>query len=79
MTVDEIMAAAGYVQGDDAVLKKPVILHRDMDYKNCASDNLEWVEETDSRYLDYRKKREAERQARTAELNKGRHVPDYWK
>lgn len=77
--VDKLMRAAGYVQGDDAVLKQPVILHRDMDYKNFASDNLEWVEETDQRYLDYCKKREAERQARTAALNKGRQVPDYWK
>ena len=31
---------------------------------------------TDQRYLDYCKKRETERQARTAELNKGRQVPD---
>lgn len=77
--IDELMEAAGYAQGDDAVLEKPVILHRDMNYKNFASDNLEWVEETDPRYLEYCKKREAERQARTAELNKSRNVPDYWK
>lgn len=64
--IDDLMDAAGYVQGDDAVLEKPVILHRNMNYRNFASDNLEWVEETDPRYLEYLKKREAERQARTA-------------
>lgn len=76
--IDELMTAAGYVQGDDAGLKQPVILHRDMDYKNFASDNLEWVEETDQRYIDYCKKREDDRRARTMELNKGKHVPDDW-
>lgn len=77
--IEELMDASGYVQGDNAALEKPVILHRDMDYRNFASDNLEWVEETDPRYLEYCKKREAERQGRTAELNEGRNVPDYWK
>lgn len=79
IAVDELMEAAGYVQGDDAGLEKPVILHRDMDYKNFASDNLEWVEATDQRYIDYCKKREEDRQARTKELNKGKQVPDNWK
>ena len=78
IAVDELMEAAGYVQGDDAGLENPVILHRDMDYKNFASDNLEWVEATDQRYIDYCKKREDDRRARTMELNKGKHVPDDW-
>ena len=78
IAVDELMEAAGYVQGDDAGLKNPVILHRDLDYKNFASDNLEWVEATDQRYIDYCKKREDDRRARTMELNKGKHVPDDW-
>lgn len=78
IAVDELMEAAGYVQGDDAGLKNPVILHRDLDYKNFASDNLEWVEATDQRYIDYCKKREDDRRARTKELNKGKHVPDDW-
>ena len=78
IAIDELMEAAGYVQGDDAVLKEPVILHRDGDYKNFSSDNLEWVEETDPRYLEYCKKKEAARRARTDELNKGKDVPDYW-
>ena len=77
--VDDIMRYAGYIHGDDAVLKEPVILHRDGDYKNFSSDNLEWVEKTDQRYTDYREKTESLRQARTKELNKGRIVPDYWK
>ena len=72
------MEAAGYVQGDDAVLKDPVILHRDGDYKNFSSDNLEWTEKTDPRYADYCTKREAARKARTNELNRGKYVPEYW-
>ena len=76
--VDDFMAAAGYVQGDDADLEEPKILHRDMDYKNFASDNLEWVAASDPRYAEYCKKREEDRQARTKELNVGKHVPDYW-
>lgn len=79
IAVDELMEAAGYVQGDDSGLENPVILYRDMDYKNFASDNLEWVEATDQRYIDYCKKREEDRQARTKELNKGKQVPDNWK
>ncbi len=51
------MAEAGYVQGDDANLVHPVILHIDGDYKNNNSNNLEWVEEYDSRYINYLRKR----------------------
>ena len=78
IAVDELMSAASYVQGDDAGLKNPVILHRDYDYKNFASNNLEWVEETDPRYLDYSKKREDDRRARARELDQGKIIPDYW-
>ena len=78
IAVDELMSAAGYVQGDDAGLKKPVILHRDFDYKNFASSNLEWVEDTDPRYLDYCKKREDDRKARARQLDYGKVIPDDW-
>ena len=51
--IDDLMKEAGYVQGDDANLTSPVILHKDNDYMNCDSDNLEWVESTDKRYCDF--------------------------
>ena len=55
--VEELMADAGYVQGDDANLVHPVILHIDGDYKNNDTNNLEWVEENDPRYINYLCKR----------------------
>ena len=55
--IEELMAEAGYVQGDDANLVHPVILHIDGDYKNNDSNNLEWAEEYDPRYIDYLHKR----------------------
>ena len=48
--IESLMAEAGYVQGDDADLKHPGILHIDNDYMNCSSENLEWTEMTDERY-----------------------------
>ncbi len=51
--VEELMSAAGYVQGDDANLKHPVILHRDGDYMNVDANNLEWVEDNEPRYIRY--------------------------
>ena len=47
------MAKAGYVDGNKLQFKNPVILHKDGDYKNCASDNLEWCDSSDQRYIDY--------------------------
>lgn len=57
VTMDEIMKSAGFVNGDDAVLKDPVILHKDFDRMNFSEDNLEFVEKTDQRYSDYQKKK----------------------
>lgn len=78
ISVEKIMTAAGYVQGDDAPFTNPVILHKDGDRLNFASDNLEWVEKDDPRYTDYCKIKIADMKARSQELNKGRSVPDYW-
>lgn len=72
------MKWAGYIQGDDADLQEPVILHRDLDWKNFASDNLEWTEATDQRYLDYQAKKKADMKLRSQEINKGKPMPDYW-
>lgn len=60
--MDDVMKDAGYVHGDDANLKNPGILHKDGDYMNFASGNLEWVRQRDPRYKNYiQQKKEARR------------------
>ena len=76
--MDDVMKDAGYVHGDDANLKNPGILHKDGDYMNFASDNLEWVEKDDQRYIDYLEKREKDRKARLKELNGDKQLPPSW-
>lgn len=76
--VDDIMKTVGFIQGDDAGMVKPVILHRDNDWSNFASDNLEWVEETDQRYTAYLEQKMKDRRKRSEELNRGRYMPDDW-
>lgn len=76
--VDSIMKRAGYVQGDDANLVSPVILHKDYDWMNFKSSNLEWTEATNQRYLDYQAQKKKDMRKRSEELNKGRQIPDYW-
>ena len=56
------MKEAGFIQGDDAGLKEPAILHKDGNYMNFASGNLEWVRQRDPRYKNYiQQKNEARR------------------
>ncbi len=76
--MDDIMKDAGYIQGDDAILSKPVILHRDEDWMNFSSDNLEWVEETDPRYCSYMEKQRKIMHEECIRINPGRHVPDWF-
>ncbi len=75
ISVEEMMDIAGYVHGDKRILKDPVILHRDNDPNNCESDNLEWVERNDQRYIDYEAARKIFRHNRNAELNPNKHLP----
>ena len=51
--VEDLMAKAGYVDGNKLQFKNPVILHKDGDYKNCASNNLQWCDASDESYIDY--------------------------
>lgn len=51
--IDELMDKAGYIQGDNANLISPQILHLDNNWLNFDSSNLEWVEESDQRYIQY--------------------------
>lgn len=55
-TIDSLMAEAGYVAGERSQYKDPVILHKDMDWLNVDSSNLEWCDASDQRYKDYIKK-----------------------
>lgn len=51
--VDDLMDIAGYVDGNKNRFKDPVILHKDNDWLNFDSDNLEWTDRSDPRYKKY--------------------------
>lgn len=51
--VEDLMAKAGYIQGDNAGMKVPRVLHKDKNWLNFSSDNLEWIEAADPRYIEY--------------------------
>lgn len=73
--IDDLMERAGYVNGDKYSLNHPVILHRDNNPANHNSSNLEWVENTNSRYKDYMDKIEEYKHQRNVELNPGQKLP----
>lgn len=74
-SVDDLMKMAGFIQGDDADLSNPAILHRDYDYMNCNSDNLEWVEESDKRYLKFMEKKKIDIHNKVVKNNPGKTIP----
>ena len=67
--IDDLMAEAGYVAGEKYDLKDPVILHKNNDPMNFCSDNLEWVEATDPRYIEYHERCEEWKHKRNVKLN----------
>lgn len=67
--MDDLMDTAGYVDGEKYVLKSPVILHKDYAPMNFSSDNLEWVEAADPRYIEYLERFEEWQHQRNIELN----------
>lgn len=69
ISVEELMDAAGYINGDKKALKKPCVLHRDNDPDNCKSENLEWVEDSDPRFQEYLRAQKVHRHNRNVELN----------
>lgn len=73
--IDDLMAEAGYIDGDKYSLKHPVILHRDYNPTNHDSSNLKWVESIDPRYKDYMDKVKEYRHQRNVELNPGQRLP----
>lgn len=66
---DDLMAEVGFVKGDKSLLKKPKVLHKDMDYLNFNMDNLEWVEEVSQEYQNYKAKKKADIDELTKKLN----------
>lgn len=66
---DVLMAWAGFVNGDMSGLNQPVVLHRDNDYLNFNSNNLEWVEENSHEYQCYKNKKRADINDLTRKLN----------
>lgn len=67
--IDELMAAAEFVDGDRASMNTPRVLHKNMDYLDFHADNLEWVEESSQEYRDYIKRKEEDMDKLTKELN----------
>lgn len=55
--IDDLMAEAGFVEGDKSSMTSPKVLHKDLDYLNFNSSNLKWSEETSQEYQDYMKKK----------------------
>ena len=72
LDVEDAMAVAGYVDGNKLQFKNPVILHKDGDYMNCSSNNLEWCNASDQRYIEYYNKMADTMNALGRERNK------YW-
>lgn len=75
--MDDLVEQAHYVHGDKYSLNNPDILHKDHNRDNYDSDNLEWVERTDQRYIDYRKDEVAHMRKRNIEENRHTAFPDF--
>lgn len=52
---DEIFEDLGFVNGDKSRFSNPVILHRNNDYLDYTTGNLEWCDSSDPRYEDFEK------------------------
>lgn len=69
--VDELMEEAEYiVDGDKSKMKRPRVLHKNMDYLDFHADNLEWVEESSLEYQEYMKRKKEDIDKLTTELNR---------
>lgn len=76
--MDDLMAIAGYVSGEKYDFSDPAILHKDNDPMNFRSDNLEYVESADPRYIEYKKKKDEWKHQRNVELNQRKPLLPGW-
>ena len=70
--VDRLMEIAGYVNGNKEQFKDPAILHKDNDWLNFSSDNLEWTDRSDPRYREYHNRKVDDMNALGRKLNGGK-------
>lgn len=75
--LDDLVSAAGYVQGTKTGKTDPAILHKDHDRNNYESSNLEWVEKDSPEYASYRKDEIEQIKKRNDELNPNKGFPDF--
>lgn len=68
--IDDLMAAAEFVDGDKSTMQRPRVLHKNMDYLDFHADNLKWVEESSAEYQEYIKKKQDDIDKLTKELNR---------
>lgn len=68
--IDDLMAAAEFVDGDKSRMQRPRVLHKNMDYLDFHADNLEWVEESSPEYQEYMKKKKEDMDKLEKELNR---------
>lgn len=67
--IDDLMAAADFVDGDKSKMKRPRVLHKNMNYLDYHADNLKWVEESSPEYQEYMKRKKEDIDKLTTELN----------
>ena len=67
--IDDLMAAADFVDGDKSTMQRPRVLHKNMNYLDYHADNLEWVEESSPEYQEYIKRKKEDIDKLTKELN----------
>ena len=72
---DDLMVEAEFVDGNPSIMKRPRVLHKDMDYLNFSYDNLEWAEEDSQEYQEYLKKKQEDIDELTIHLNPGHPNP----
>ena len=67
--IDDLMAEAEFVDGDKSKMKRPRVLHKNMNYLDFHADNLEWVEESSPKYQEYMKRKKEDIDKLTKEVN----------
>lgn len=69
ISIEKLMEEGGYIQGDNSILRNPVIIHKNGDYLDCSSQNLEFVEENEHFHFAYLHKKRKAMAKREKELN----------